>query len=370
MAETGRLAAWMGLGKGFEIREYPVPDPKPGALLIKVAIANVCGSDMHYWKGEQDMEKRGRKLPLNTGHEHMGTVYRLGAGVTTDSAGQPLREGDRVIYRYFLPCGRCRACLRRQFKSCPTRQSNWSVSCDVWPYFQGGYGEYFYLGPNHAIFRIPDEITDEMAAGINCAFTQVYAALEIAGFKAGRTVAIQGAGGLGVYACAVAREMGAARVIVIDGVEERLELAKAFGADDLVDLRACSTPAARIERVLELTERWGADVVMELVGNPNVVDEGLRMTAPEGAYLEVGNINVGWETRFDPSWILFGNRRIIGVAHYEAEHLKGALDLMIRTRQRYPYDRILSHKFPLAEINEAFRQQEDGHVTRGAIVPV
>jgi D-arabinose 1-dehydrogenase-like Zn-dependent alcohol dehydrogenase len=369
MADTGRLAAWLGIGKGFEIREYPVPDPKPGALLVKIAIANVCGSDMHYWKGEQDMEKRGRKLPINTGHEHMGTVAKLGAGVTTDSAGQPLREGDRVIYRYFLPCGRCRACLRRQFKSCPTRQSNWSVTCDVWPHFQGGYGEYFYLGPNHAIFRIPDEITDEMAAGINCAFTQVYAALDIAGFKAGRTVAIQGAGGLGIYACAVAREMGAARVIVIDGVDERLALARDFGADELVDLRECPTPAARIERVLELTERWGADVVMELVGNPNVVDEGLRMTAPEGAYLEVGNINVGWETRFDPSWILFGNRRIIGVAHYEAEHLKGALDLMIRTRQRYPYDRILSHKFPLAEINEAFRQQEDGHITRGAIVP-
>jgi threonine dehydrogenase-like Zn-dependent dehydrogenase len=163
--------------------------------------------------------------------------------------------------------------------------------------------------------------------------------------------------------------MGASRIIVIDGIEERLALAKDFGADDVVDMRECPTPAARIERVLELTERWGADVVMELVGNPNVVDEGLRMTAPEGAYLEVGNINVGWEARFDPSWILFGNRRIIGVAHYEAEHLKNALDLMIRTRERYPYDRILSHKFPLAEINEAFRQQEDGHVTRGAIVP-
>jgi Zn-dependent alcohol dehydrogenase len=108
---------------------------------------------------------------------------------------------------------------------------------------------------------------------------------------------------------------------------------------------------------------------MELVGNPNVVDEGLRMTAPEGTYLEIGNINVGWETRFDPAWILFGNRRIIGVAHYEAEHLKATLDLMIRTRERYPYDRILSHTFPLEEINEAFRQQEDGHITRGAIVP-
>ena len=285
MAETARMAVFHGAGKPFEIREYPVPDPEPGAMLIKIALANVCGSDMHYWKGELDFAKRGRPLPLNTGHEHMGTVAKLGAGVTTDSAVQPLREGDRVVYRYFIPCGRCRACLKRAFKSCPTRQSNWLVTCDVWPHFQGGYGQYFYLGPNHAIFRLPDAITDAMAAGINCAFTQVYAALDIAGFRAGQSVAIQGAGGLGVYACGVAREMGAARVIVIDGVDERLALAREFGADEVVDLRLCPTPAARIERVRALTDDWGADVVMELVGNPGVVDEGLRMTAPEGTYL-------------------------------------------------------------------------------------
>jgi D-arabinose 1-dehydrogenase-like Zn-dependent alcohol dehydrogenase len=369
MAETARLAAWMGYGKGFEIREYPVPDPEPGAAVIKIALANVCGSDIHYWKGEQDYAKMGRPLPLNTGHEHTGTVSKLGAGVTVDSTGQPLREGDRVVYRYFNPCGRCKACLQRNFKSCPTRQANFSVSCDQWPHFQGGYGEYFYLGPNHAIFKLPNEITDAMAAGINCAFTQVYAGLEIVNLRAGSTVVIQGAGGLGVYACAVAREMGAAKVIVIDGVDERLELASQFGADEFVDLRDHSTPAARIERVKALTDNWGGDVVMELVGNPNVVDEGLRMTAPEGTYLEIGNINVGWEATFDPSWIIFGNRRIQGVAHYEAEHLKKALDLMIRTKDKYPYDKILSHQFPLDQINEAFAQQEKGHITRAAIVP-
>jgi D-arabinose 1-dehydrogenase-like Zn-dependent alcohol dehydrogenase len=369
MAETAKLAAWLGFGKGFEIREYPVPDPEPGAILIKVSLANVCGSDMHYWKGEQNYEKMGRPLPLNTGHEHMGTVAKLGAGVTRDTTGQPLQEGDRVVYRYFNPCGTCKACLRRQFKSCPTRQRNFLVSCDAWPHFQGGYGQYFYLGPNHAIFKLPDEISDEMAAGINCAFTQVFAGLNIADFRAGQTAVVQGAGGLGVYACAVAKEMGAARVVVIDGVDERLELASQFGADEFVDLREFPTPQARIERVRALTDEWGGDVVCELVGHPGVVDEGLRMTAPEGTYLEIGNINVGWEASFDPSWIIFGNRRIQGVSHYEAEHLKGALDLMMRTRDKYPYQQILSHKFPLDQINEAFKQQEDGHITRGAIVP-
>ena len=77
-------------------------------------------------------------------------------------------------------------------------------------------------------------------------------------------------------------------------------------------------------------------MVLELVGHPGVVDEGLRMTAPEGTYLEIGNINVGWKAEFDPSWIIFGNRRIIGLAHYEAEHLRGALDLMRRTLDQVP----------------------------------
>ncbi len=123
------------------------------------------------------------------------------------------------------------------------------------------------------------------------------------------------------------------------------------------------TADARVARVKQLTDGWGGDVVLELVGHPGVVDEGLRMTAPEGTYLE------SWKAEFDPSWIIFGNRRIIGLAHYEAEHLRGALELMRRTLNRYPWARVVSHKFPLEEINEAFAQQDEGHVTRAAIAP-
>jgi len=90
MADTGRMAVFHGTGKPFEIREYPVPDPQPGAALIKISLANVCGSDLHYWRGEQDYARMGRPLPLNTGHEHVGTIAKLGDGVTTDAAGRPL----------------------------------------------------------------------------------------------------------------------------------------------------------------------------------------------------------------------------------------------------------------------------------------
>ncbi|MBI3966511.1 MAG: zinc-binding dehydrogenase [Chloroflexi bacterium] len=369
MPETGEAAVFWGVGKPFELREFPVPDPAPGAIVIKVALANICGSDLHYWRGDMDVVAMGRPLPLVLGHEATGRVHKLGAGVTTDSTGQPLREGDRVVYKYMNPCGHCPACLRRQYKSCPRRLSNWWVSCEEWPHFQGAFGQYYYLRPNHAVFKVPDELSDEMVAGVNCALTQVVAGFEIAGLRAGETVVIQGAGGLGVYAAAVAKEAGAHRVVVIDGVDERLALARAFGADHLVDLREYPEAADRIKVVQQLCDDWGGDVVVELVGNPAVMDEGIRMTAPEGRYLEIGNINVGWKGSIDPSLLVFGNRKIVGVSHYEGEHLKRALDFMLRTRDRYPYDRVLSHKFPLAQINEACEQQDKGYITRSAVVP-
>ncbi len=157
--------------------------------------------------------------------------------------------------------------------------------------------------------------------------------IEYADLKLGESVVIQGAGGLGVYAAAVAKEAGAERVVIIDGVDERLELAREFGADETIDLRQFPESGDRIKRVLELCNDWGGDVVVELVGHPGVMDEGLRMTAPEGRYLEIGNINVGWKGEIDPSLLVFGNRKMIGVSHYEADHLEKALKFMQRTRE-------------------------------------
>ena len=113
MAQTGRLAAWMGLGKGFEIREYPVPDPKPGALIVRVAIANVCGSDLHYWQGEQTW-RSGVGSSRSIRPRAHGSQRRLGDGVTTDSEGRAPREGDRVSSRISFLVGAARP-LRRPF---------------------------------------------------------------------------------------------------------------------------------------------------------------------------------------------------------------------------------------------------------------
>src|SRR5215211_7377804 len=265
---TGRAAAFYGAGKPIEIKEYPVPEVEPGAALVRISLANVCGSDLHSWRGDIDYAKRGRALPRHLGHEGTGRIAALGEGVSTDSNGEPLAVGDRVVFAYFFPCGSCRACLKGKDWACPQRASHLAQSCDEAPYFKGTFGDYFYLYPNHTVFKVPDELSDDLVVGVNCAMAQVTAGLDLAGLASGESVVIQGAGGLGLYAIAVARERGAGQIIVVDGVPERLDLAEAFGADQLIDMREVKTPDERAARVRELTGGWGADVVMDVAGFP------------------------------------------------------------------------------------------------------
>jgi threonine dehydrogenase-like Zn-dependent dehydrogenase len=185
----------------------------------------------------------------------------------------------------------------------------------------------------------------------------------------GETVVIQGAGGLGLYAIAVARERGAAKVIVVDGVRERLEVASMFGADEFVDISDLPEPAQRVRRVRELTDGWGADVVMEVGGFPRITEEGIQMVASGGRYVEIGNISPGLTYQADPALWVTQNITIYGNNHYSRRHLGEALSMLHRTRTKYPYDKIVSHKFPLEAINEAFAAQDKGTITRSSLVP-
>src|SRR5260370_35610096 len=125
--------------------------------------------------------------------------------------------------------------------------------------------------------------------------------------------------------------MGAGRVIVIDSIPERLELARGFGADATIDIEEFPDSDMRVQRVLELTDNWGADLVAELVGHPRVCNEGLRMVGRTGRYLTIGNINPGLTYELDPATLIFGNKTIFGMVYSEAEHLHQALALMRRT---------------------------------------
>jgi threonine dehydrogenase-like Zn-dependent dehydrogenase len=369
MAHTGRLIAFYGAGEPMRIEEYPVPEPEPGAIVVRTTLANICGSDLHVWRGDQDLKKMGRALPRHLGHEQCGQVHALGEGVTTDSAGAPLAIGDRVIFRYAFACGRCRACLTGRTRCCPNQMRHTATPCNVWPYFRGAWGDYSYLPAGHVVLKVPDVLTDGMVAGINCAFATVMCGVDVARIELGETVVVQGAGGLGIFATAAARELGAGRVIVVDGIQERLDLAAAFGADELIDLRELKAPEQRVQRVRELTDGWGADVVVEVAGVIGAMNEALQMLGNGGRLVEIGNIVAGTSFDLAPTTLNQRNVSILGVGYYEAAHLQRSLDLMLRRREQYPFHKIVSDIFPLEEVENVLAEQNKGHITRAALKP-
>lgn len=362
----GRAAVFTQIEKPLEIREFPLPEVEPDAILVKVSLANICGSDLHFWRGKGPGIKGG--MPIILGHEMLGRVERLGKNVKTDYLGQPLKEGDRIIYSYFRPCGRCWNCLSGE-AACPYRIKHWiGIPCDEPPYFNGAFADYYYVRPGQWVFKVSDELPDEVISPVNCATAQVVYGLHKVGITLGDTVVIQGAGGLGLYAVAVAREMGAGQIIVVDKIRERLELAREFGADVILD--ASTTKAEeRIQKVQDLTGGMGADVVAEFAGSPQVIDEGTQMLRFGGRYLWIGNINIGYKAEIDPAQYVRGTRTIFGVVAYQAWVIPRTLDFLKRTLKKYPYTKLVSHKFPLAEVNKAMEVALEGKAYRVALVP-
>jgi L-iditol 2-dehydrogenase len=353
----GRVAVLRAYGGEFELREYPVPEVETGAILIRLTRAGICGSDLHIWRGEMKEVYGALPKDLTFGHEMCGRVERLGAGVETDSLGAPLHEGDRVTFCYFFPCGRCPVCLAGELGSCP-RKARPNRVAGTPPFFNNAYGQYYYLRPNHYVFRIPDEVSDDVATPSNCALSQVLYGLQRAGMRFGASVVIQGAGGLGINAVAVARDMGAATVIVVDRRVDRLELARAFGADHTLSLEELPTAERRIEAVRDLTGGFGADLVADFVGYPEVIPEGLRMLRGGGTYLEVGSIAPGNVFSYDATALVRASARLVAVSNYSPWALGESLAFLKRNIRRLPFERVVSHTYPIDQISEAFRQAD------------
>jgi len=362
----GKAMVNCGPGAPFEMREYVVPDPEPEAIVTKLTLSSICGSDIHQYKGEFGSPP-GIQRPKIGGHEFVGRIFKLGSRIKTDTTGQPLKEGDRVAWCYYVPCGRCPACVSG-IGPCPNRHAHAGESSDDFPHFKGGYAEYYYLSPGQWIYKIPDVVPDESAVYVDCASSTVAFALHQVSFSLGSALVIQGAGGLGLNAAPMAKDMGAARVIVVDMVPEKLELAKAFGADYTINAQDYQTAEARIQKVKELTGGKGADVVLEVVASaPQVVAEGIEMLTPGGTYVTCGLVGP-YVSNLAMMPLISKGLRLIGTSNYKAWTMPKVLDFMARMGKKYPFDKIISHKFRLEEVGEAYKQIMEGKVVRAGIV--
>ncbi|WP_436777423.1 zinc-binding dehydrogenase [Yinghuangia sp. YIM S09857] len=366
----GRIAQFNAPNEPFELREVSLAGRGllPGEVLVRVTRANVCGSDLHAWHGRFNTRGLGGRLPTVLGHEMVGVVAGLGEGVAHDTAGAALVDGTRVVFPYFFPCHVCRYCVAGRRSACARMSMAMLGDSTEPPYYVGGFADYFLLPAGALLYTVPDSLSDEVVGGVNCALSQVMQAFDRAQLSLGESVVIQGAGGLGLYATALAKARGASRIVVVDAVAERLELARELGADAVVDISAEPDERARVKRVQQLTD-GGADVAIELVGSPAVVDEGVKMLGRFGRYLSVGNIGHGQTYAADPSRLTLTNKSIIGVSLYEPDALARSLRFLDAVHETLPKRWLESTAFSLADINEAFGAADRREVVRVSIVP-
>ncbi|SDY86960.1 zinc-binding dehydrogenase [Herbiconiux ginsengi] len=359
----GRVAAIVG-PRQFEVKEYEVPMPEAGALVLTVRRANVCGSDIHQYHYDSPALREAA-----LGHEFVGEVLALGDGVTHDNAGQPVAVGDRVVAVYYVTCRRCAACLRGDFGMCVNSLREWSKNPDVAPHFFGGFGTHYYVNQDQYFFTVPDVLDDQIVAGANCGLAQMLFALDRTRLAAGSIIVVQGAGGLGLYAVAVAKERGA-EVVVIDGVPERLALAERFGADHVIDMTEHTTTEERVARVLELTGGRGADVVLEVTGVSAAFPESIALARTGGEVVSVGNLTVGegFEIALSPGVITRKNLRVQGVLRYDPWYLHRALEFLVRTRERFPFEALTKQAHSFDDLADAIRDGESRSVARASIV--
>ena len=359
---TGQIAALVG-PTAVDVKSFELPDVAPGAALLQVLRANVCGTDVHQWHYESAALRNS-----GLGHEFVGRIVALGDGVTTDYAGVPVAVGDRVVPVYYLTCHKCPPCLRAQFNLCQNGLAEWAIPPDVPPHFRSAFATHYYVHPGQYFYKVPDEVDDATVAGANCGLAQMLFVLDEVGIQAGETLVVQGAGGLGLYAAAVASERGA-RVVVVDGVAERLELARRFGATDTIDLTDHPDAKARVAAVQALTGGVGADMVLEVTGVPAAFVEAIDLARVGGRIASVGNLNAEATVTMTPGMVTRKSVHIHGVLRYHPWYLSKAVAFLARRQHLHPFDALSDRSYPLAEVTDALTAGESRSVARVAIVP-
>ena len=365
--QLGKASVLENFKGRLQMREWPLPaQVEPGAALVRTEMAGICGTDVHLWKGELPIH-----LPVILGHETVGRIEIVGAGLDRDWAGQPLKKGDRVTWNSAVSCGRCYYCAeKRQPTRCPHRKAyGIGYRCDEAPHFLGGYAEFHYLRPGTTIFKLPDDLPTEAVVGAGCALITAIHGVERTGIEWQDTVVVQGAGPVGIAALAVAKSAGAGKVIVIGGPRHRLETARQFGADQVLDLDELKSAESRIKAVRELSGGYGADVVLECVGAPAAIVEGMEMCRDGGKYLVLGHYCDAGTVSFNPHVITRKQLQVFGSWSSEPRHLKAALEFLRRHRREFPFEKMVSHRFSLEQANEALETTAKWIAAKSVIVP-
>jgi alcohol dehydrogenase len=330
------------------LRKFSLPEIGPEEGLLRVEMVGVCGSDVGMYKGKAG--RAPRPFPIIMGHEIFGTIARIGEEA---SRRHGLKGGDRAIVEYAFGCGKCSYCERGDYIHCESFFTYGSmISCKNPPHLWGAYSEYLYLPPRAMIHKVKNDLLPEIGVLICAVLGNGIRWLQtIGGVKRGDSVVIQGPGQQGLAGVIVAKEAGAEKVIVTGMTKDRarFELAKAFGADEIIDVEK-SDP---VETVGKMTGGKMADLVMDVTGNPKGAMMAIELVKKRGTLILPGLYGMDKEIPLILDKIVFKEVRVQGVFSHDFRSVIPAIQLA--ESQKYPLEKMVTHRFALEEAEKAVR---------------
>ena len=331
----------------LEMKTFSIPDTGDEDGLLEVELVGVCGSDPGIFKG---LPTHGpRPFPLIMGHEIVGRVAKMGLSAQKRFG---VKEGDRVVVEYAIGCGTCNACLSGLYTMCENKFYYGSmISCQAPPHLFGAYSEYLYIHPRAKVHKIGDEISPEVGVMISAVIANGIRWLrQIGELSIGQTVVILGPGPQGMAGVAAAKECGAGSIFMI-GLEQdkdRLEMAKRFGADRVIN-------ADRDDPLTVIREATGgkmAHVVMDVTGHPAGAEMALPLTGRRGTVVLPG-IYKRKKAYLDLDHVVLNEIRLLGA--YSQDFRAVIPAIKVAREGCYPWADMITHRFPLSEAERAVR---------------
>ena len=330
MANEMKAAMLHGI-KDLRVEAVPIPHVETGEVLVKVKAATTCGTDLKIF--QRGYVEKVIKLPTIFGHEWAGEVVEVAPGLVWPEEGMRVRAGNSA------PCLHCNMCQRGKYNLCENM---------IWLW--GAYAEYIKV-PSQMVLVNMQEVPSQVAfdeAAIAEPLACVLHGVDEAEVRMGDSVAIIGAGPIGLLHLLTAKKMGVQRVMMIDLVKERLDFAKKIGADETINAGQENVA----ERVKELTKGYGADLVIEAIGLPATWEQALKLVRKGGTVLEFGGCPPGTEIKLSTEQLHYGETKVMGAFHTSPLHFRKALDLISsRTIDVRP---LITRRMNLENIKDAF----------------
>ncbi len=362
-----RAAVLNAPGQGLHLEDIPVPTPRAGEVLVKLTSCGVCHTDLHVIKGEVAFP-----MPCVLGHEISGVVAALGPGV------QALQEGMPVVCAFIMPCGTCRFCVQGRDDLCETffgmnrlkgtlydgeTRLARADATPLWMYSMAGLADYAVV-PATDVFPLPEAVQAREAAILGCAvFTAYGATRHSADLRAGESVAIVAVGGVGMNLVQVARAFGAAQIIAIDVVDEKLDMARRLGATHTVNGSRDNVVAS----VRELTGGTGVDVAFEALGRAETFIQASEVLRDGGRMVAIGIAPGTTTAPLEITRLVRRSQRVIG-SYGARTRADMPQVLQLAARGVFRPEDVVTRRYALEDVDAAYSALARGEIAGRAII--